>query len=409
VCAKQAILSISEDKQTLCERYGVEYRQADWPAHMVFPHSVLADLGEWNSRGGEDLGKNLAVKVSFVPSKRADWKPVVESNFKQVRVTLQDGTPGFDPPENAKRRQGKHYEQDSCLTLQEFNKVVMELVIKRNRAPLKDYNVNMTEIRQEFVPSPINLWNKDIANRSGVLTRYPVEHVRMQLLGQDEASVTEHGIEFRGCLYTNQAAIAAGWFVQARMKRFKVSVAFEHRLVDNVYVYCPGVKTGPLLCELSPRSEVHRGRSFAEAKLYAVMASKLAPSMEQLGIQAKADYHQAIAPTLKAARAGLAALPIKASRTARRADTKPARSKELQKERLVAGALKPQPLEKASTLVVDLGAHRAKQAAQAQTQEAIAAVLSAVPTAPPASAAPSAGMSISDRTRLAREKLKEKT
>ena len=36
VCARQAILSITQDKAQLCKRYNVDYDPNDWPAHGVF-------------------------------------------------------------------------------------------------------------------------------------------------------------------------------------------------------------------------------------------------------------------------------------------------------------------------------------------------------------------------------------
>lgn len=397
VCAKQAVLFISEDKRELCRRYDVGYQESDWVAHMVYPQGFLVDLGEWNSKGGEQLAKNLDIKVSFVPAKRADWKPVVESKHKQTRATLQYGTPGFDPPENAKRRQGKHYEQDASLTLKEFTKLMLELVIKHNRMPLQDYPLTMAELRNGFVPSPINLWNRGIVKRSGVLTRYAVDHVRMQLLARDTASVTEHGIEFRGCLYTTKTAIEKSWFVRARKERFQVEVSYDHRLVDNIYVHDLSGKGEPLLCELSSRSNVHRGRSFAEVKMYQHLEALRAADIEQLRLQAAADYDAATSPTVRAAAAALADAQKagKKSRSGRRADTKPARQKALSKERADTASLKPgqevQPTTATATAqVVDIGAHRAAQAASATVQ---------------APAPARVGLSIAERARLAREKL----
>lgn len=405
VCAKQAVLFISEDKQALCAKYGVEYQASDWPAHQVFPQSFLVDLGEWNSKGGEQLAKNLSVKVAFVPAKRADWKPVVESKNKQTRTTLQYGTPGFDPPENAKRRQGKHYEQDACLTLHEFTKLMLELIIKYNRTPLRNYPLTMAELNNSFLPTPINVWNRGIPKRSGVLTRYPADFVRQQLLARDTASVTEHGIEFRGCLYTTKTAIEKSWFVRARKERFKVEVSYDLRLVDNIYVFDPNGSGEPLLCELTSASEHHRGRSFAELAMYWHLEDKRRPELEQARLQAAADYRAATKPTVAGAKAALAAAQKaegKKSRSGRRADTKPAREKARKGERQETGSLKTQQAAPAvqppSAAVVDLGAHRAAQATQVGT--APVAPVTPQPTPP-------VGLSMAERTRLAMLKMKE--
>lgn len=409
ICAKEAILTISEDKRSICERYRVAYQDTDWPAHQVFPTSVLVDLGEWNSKSGLRFGHTMATTVSFVPSRRADWKPVVESNFKQIRATLQDGTPGFDPPENAKKRQGRHYEKDACLTLHQFSKLVLELIIQHNRTPLRGFPLPMADLRSEFVPTPINVWNKDIATRSGVLNRYSFEHARMQLLPRDEASVTEHGIEFMHCLYTTESAVANGWFSLARQGRFKVEVSFDHRLVDNVFVHDPNGRAEPFLCELSSRSKQHRGRSFAEVKVYHELEAASAPSNEMVRLQAAADYHEATKDTVANAKSALAAAPKK-SRTARKASIKPARDKEKTIERQVRGRLKPPtsagPLAPVAE-VFDLASARARNGDQVSDKVSQTSSVGSAATAAVASA--DRPLSLAEKARLARERLKGTT
>lgn len=396
VCAKQALLFISQDKQKLCNEYGLEYDPADWPAHTVFPGKVLADLGEWNTKAGEQFGNRLTTKVLYVPSKRGEWKPVVESDFKQVRTTLQDGTPGMDPPENAKRRQGKHYEKDACLNLHEFTRVILALVIKHNRTPVADYELSMADLREGFVPTPIAIWNRDIARRSGVLTRYTEEHVRQQLLPSGSASVTEHGIEFKGCLYTCDHALARGWFTQARKKRFSVEVRYDHRLVNNIYLVDPSGSGGLILCQLSTRTEVHRGRSFAEVEVYKWLRKKLEPEVTQTRLQATADYHATVDPTNKQAKAALTGAKVKKTRSARRADTKEARARDLSAERQkTASLVTPLPKEAPSAEVLDMAQFKASKPTVPETTSS---------QSQPGKQAP---LSIAERTKLARERLKE--
>lgn len=406
VCAKQALLFISEDKRDLCARYGVAYDPSDWPAHMVFPQSVLADLGEWNSKGGEQLGRNLMTRVAFAPPARADWKPVVESSFKMLRATLQPGTPGFDPPENAKKRQGKHYERDACLNLDEFTKLILEAVIAHNRMPVRAFALDTAALREEFVATPIHIWNRDIAHRSGVLTRYDVEHVRMELLASDQASVTEHGIEFRGCLYTTDAAVARGWFARARQGRFKVTVSYDMRLVDNIYVHALDERQRPFLCQLSPRSAIHRGRSFPEVLAYERLRAKLQPMSEQLRLEAQTTYLLNTSTTLQAAKKRLSAAP-KQTRSARRADTKAMRQGELGKERQHTASLQNKVATDASasgdemkqTRIVELN-HVRKAKADAQQQQATTGLRCQ------AALAANQPFDLSGRARLAREKMK---
>lgn len=332
-CAKQAILSISQDKAAMCARYGVHYEPEDWPAHMVFPKEFLADRGELFKRTSSQIADDLEVNVTNVPAKRGDWKPVVECGFKQTRVALEDGTPGFDPPENAKKRQGKHYEKDACLTLQQFTTIILNCIIAHNRAQMPAYELSLKELGDNVEPSPIGLWNHNIRERAGLLTRFDEERVRLALLPRGEATVTEEGILFNKCLYTCAEAMAGGWFVRARRKRFKIGVSYDSRLVDTLYVYNPEKRGHIAECTLTARSERYRGFSVHEVAVLERIRALLQPSIQQSRLQTRSDMHRANDPIVAAGRQKLASEGKGVTRSARKADTKEARAHELRKER----------------------------------------------------------------------------
>ena len=333
ICAMQAMLSISQDKQQLCARLGVKYDPQEWPAHQVFPKEFLADRSELLTKTSNQISSELAVTVTNVPSKRADWKPVVECGFKQTRMILQDGTPGFDPPENAKKRQGKHFEKDACLTLRQFEAIVLLSIIAHNRCPLPGYALNLKEIGNDIEPVPIALWNHDIVERAGVLPRFSEDRVRMALLPRDEATVSEEGILFGSCHYTCKEALAGEWFVTGRKRRFKVTVSFDGRLVDTIYVHDPNHPGSVYKCNLTSRSDRYVGLSFNEVKALEKFGRMLAPSLKQSQIQVTADFHRNTKPIIDSALKKLKSANLNVSRKARREDTKAARIVELRTER----------------------------------------------------------------------------
>lgn len=341
MCAMQALLTVSMDKRAICERYGVKYVPTDWPAHQVFPGELIADR-ELLQRASDQIADELMTRIVNLPSQRPDHKPVVETQFKLTRMRLQDGTPGMDPPENAKRRMGRHYEKDACLTLDEFVAIILLAIIEHNRTPMKEYELSLTELTDEVEPSPIGIWNHNIVNRAGALTRYPEERVRLALLPKGEATVSEEGIFFKGCYYTCPEAIERGWFVSARKRRFKVMVSYDSRLVDSLYVHNtdrPRQHAEIYACALTPRSQKFESLSFAEVYAYAHFRDQMTPSIEQGRIQARADFHSAAKPIIDKATKKLKAAGPKVSRTARRADIKDDRQTELRLERQVAASL----------------------------------------------------------------------
>jgi putative transposase len=127
--AMQAILSIPSNKASLCRTLGVKYNPSDWPAEGVLPQEFFADRGEMLSAASNQLTQDLGVTVTNMPGLRPDWKPLVECGFKLMHQQLATVAPAYNPDANAKKRRGKHYEQDACLTLADLSKIVLEAII----------------------------------------------------------------------------------------------------------------------------------------------------------------------------------------------------------------------------------------------------------------------------------------
>lgn len=331
--ALQAIYSISEDKRELCERYGVEYRPEDWPAHQVFPQEFLADRGDMISHASDNIAEYLHVTVTNVPPKRPDWKPLVENQFRLAHHTLRSVAPAYDPPSNATRRRGKHYEKDACLTIRDFGHLLINAIIKHNRREILNYDLTPAEINCGVRPSPIELWNHGIVSRTGVLTRFPEEKVRLSLLRKETAVVTENGLLFRGCYYSSPEALTNKWFERARQKRFKVTVSYDPRLVDQIYVHSLNGKDAPHLAQLTARSQKYSTLSFDEVHYYEHLRKLIRDESEHSRLQNSVDFRQTVKPVISDAKKRLKKADVKTSRTARRADIKPTRHQELVQER----------------------------------------------------------------------------
>lgn len=339
--ARQAILSIAQDKAELCRMYGVKYDPADWPAHQVFPKQFLADRGEMLSKASDYVSDDLQIGVANLPADSPQKKPLVECNFKLVHAVIKDVAPAYQPPDEAMKRRGKHYEQDACLTIKEFTTTILEAIIARNRLEMKKFNLGLKQIAAGVRPTPIALWNDGIVRRSGLLTRFTEEHVRQALLTKEPASVTGEGIVFRGCYYTCPEALAAGWFVRGRKGVFEVTVAYDSRLVDTIYVHDPSGSGKVYLGTLTPRSDKYRGLSFAEVSVFETMLSKMTPDIAQARAQTMLDLHTRLNPVFEGAKRELAAQGPARSRSARRADTRPDRELERRKERQAFGGARP--------------------------------------------------------------------
>lgn len=235
--SREAILSILEDKQQLCERNGVQYDPKDWPATGILPQLFVADRGPMAGQQSSILcGPDLQVGVENLPAGMAKFKPHVECLFKLSHIRLAS-EPGYIPPPS-KRRVGKKYELDSALTLKECGTKILQWIIDHNRKPGSAKRLALEQLDRRIDASPIRIWEDETYHRIGQLERVDESVGRAHLLQPKEATVSRSGINVDDLYYTCPTAIREAWFDSTHSVQ-SVMVRADKRLCDEVYVEVP--------------------------------------------------------------------------------------------------------------------------------------------------------------------------
>ncbi len=237
--AKQAIVSICTDWEQLCKLLGVEYVAAAFPAPGVMPSRFVADRAELLIRGSNVVVQGLGIAISNLPAKRGKKKPMVETGFKQTHVPIRDTADGYSSPQNAMKRQGKHYEKDACLTLRDLAKILLEIIMSHNLQSRTGKSISAKDAMQRNSQSRVALWERDIANRSGAPSRFSLNYVREQLWLLDEAVVDSEGVHFKGCTYTFDEIKKEDWLVIGGIKQFSVDVRHCPAVCNEIIIYDP--------------------------------------------------------------------------------------------------------------------------------------------------------------------------
>lgn len=333
--AMQAIKSISDDKAALCQRYGQLYDPRDWPAHGVFPKEFIADRGEILSANSMLLADGLDIVVRNLPARRADHKPLVECGFKLLQRSMADAVPGYAPPENFAKRQGKHYDKDACLTLDEFTAIILAGIIRFNRSPRGGYNWPAANVLNGLQPIPIDIWNLEIRQRAGALARIPEEQVRFALLPKVDATVTREGIRLGACYYSCPEAISRGWLVAAGRGAFKVTASYDLRLVNSIYIHDDKDPTKFFVATLLDKCSDYRNLSFQEVEAIEYQREAIRLEGDHIARQHQLEFHQRVAPITRKAHAEMKQLTKGKSRTSRKKDIVEDRENERRLQRQV--------------------------------------------------------------------------
>ena len=326
--AVEAMISLVESKREICERCGVKYDPRDWPADGILPMEFLGDHAEMFSKYSNSIAEHLGIAIANPPSLMPNFKPNVETRFKLITVDLRKCTPGYEPPENFGKRRRKSYEKEACLTLKELTAEILEAVIKHNRTPLTIDVRFANQILRGVEPSPIALWYDGEKQTGCHGSRFDEQTVRMALLPRATAKITKDGLVFKDLYYASDDPRLIRAFVRARKGREEITVSYDRRCVDCIYVH---LNSGPVLATLSDKNHGYRGLAFRELEIVSETATEQQEAHQQTREEVAFESNQRRAPAIREAEAKRDELgPL--SIDARKADGKTARAEQKRRE-----------------------------------------------------------------------------
>ncbi|MCP1311393.1 Mu transposase C-terminal domain-containing protein [Paenibacillus tyrfis] len=227
-----AIENTAVNKVEFCAEYGIEITEDEWPCRHM-PQHFYADRGEMESKKADSLGKALGIKLKNAPPYRADLKGIVEQQFRTLNLTLQPWMPGAVKKEYRKRG-GPDYVLDAKLTIKDFTKMVIEMILHRNNYHyMEHYPLDKALSKDNVKPIPRELWNWGM-QRDHFLHEVHPDIVRLNVLEEAKATVSSEGVQFEGMYYWCDELVEQGWFVQGSSA--KTVIAFDRRNMNHIYI-----------------------------------------------------------------------------------------------------------------------------------------------------------------------------
>lgn len=261
-----ALDNVVADKVAFCAEYDIPITEELWP-RCYLPTHLTGDRGPLVGKNGDNLPKSLNVRVSNTAPYRADWKGCVEQFFNLLNIFLIHALPGAVDPHH--ERGDKDYRLDAVFDIHEFTELVIYAVLFYNlKRRINDYPLDADMIADEVQPYPLELYYWGIENRSGSLIERDPETVRINLLPEGTATVTEWGIKFGPCLYTCDRAEEEGWREKARnFGRWDMKVAYHPRTTEILYLR-PGGGMPSIPCHLTDPVSAYARCDWREVKDY---------------------------------------------------------------------------------------------------------------------------------------------
>jgi hypothetical protein len=239
--AMMAIHNVTLNKVKYCKDFDIDIQPDEWP-ETPLPSVLLGDRGEMLSKQADRLAELLGIEVENTPPYRADWKGIVERQFKLLPAKFSADVKGYVEKDFGLRT-GRDYRLDACLNVQEFTKIAIHCVLEHNCTPVGGYPLENEMVAEEIPPVPNNLWAWGMKNRMGKLMRHSENKILFALLPVTEATVTPKGITFLGRSYYAPSLDKRAWFTKARKKgRYKVVISYHPHNLDIILLHDPAYR-----------------------------------------------------------------------------------------------------------------------------------------------------------------------
>lgn len=230
--AMMALDNMLANKVEFCKEYGIEITEEEWPSKHL-PDIIIADRGEFEGYSPENLINNINIKIENTSPYRGDLKGIVERSFKTLNTKIKHKTPGAIEKEFRKRGD-RDYRLDATLTLNEFTRFYINMILQHNKSIVEEYPVEKEMLEDEILPIPIQLWNWGIENKKGRLKTIDRDIFRLNILPKGKASVSRAGIKFKGLAYSSDKAITQQWFIKPSVR--SIEIVYDPRNVNKIYI-----------------------------------------------------------------------------------------------------------------------------------------------------------------------------
>lgn len=289
------MVNIIADKVAWCERFGISIQQKEWNCSQL-PSTFVTDMGsEYKSANIEQLSE-LGVTIVNLPAYRPELKGMVEKFFDLLQSSYKKHLKGRGVIEPDYQERGTHdYRKDACLTLMDFEKIVLHCILYyNNQRILEDFPFSKEMLAQKIPPYASSIWNWS-KEQSGVnLIPVSYDDLVLTLLPRTTGKFSRNGLKVNKLRYKNDA------FTEHYLRGGTATVAYNPDDVSRVWLLENSIYSVFSLAESR-----FTGLKLEEAEAIKGSQKQHEKSMRSANLQAQIDlagHIEAIANT--AARSG---------------------------------------------------------------------------------------------------------
>ena len=228
------MLNVSADKQEWCKKHGVFIEPQEWDSKKL-PGVLVTDMGSEYKGNTFSQITELGIKVINVQPYRPDLKNRVEKLFDVVQNTYKKHLKGKGVIEPDYQERGAHdYRKDACLTLREFEQIILHCIVYYNNSRVVDFPVTEEMLADGVKPnaSSIFAWGKEQMG-ANFISVAPQKLIQT-LLPRTTGKFTRKGLRVNGLRYKHDD------YTESYLSGGEVTVAYNPEDVTEVWLLDDG-------------------------------------------------------------------------------------------------------------------------------------------------------------------------
>ena len=229
------LCNLADDKTEYCEKHGFKLNAYNYWKSNFIPHEMRCDRGsDFMSNKFEEVCNRLGIQRTLVPAGTGSLKGIVEQSFHQFQTTFR---PQMESKGLITKRYDSKHHQEAILNIDDFEQMLITFILEHNRKSIDNYPMSKEMIKQNIIPSPVNLWNYG-CNEFGEPT--PITSANrnqfiFDLMPEVKASLSRKGITYKGLNYISTDTYLLTEMYNLGTKRKKFTIRFDPRNVSHVY------------------------------------------------------------------------------------------------------------------------------------------------------------------------------
>lgn len=275
---RKLILNIVEDKREHCKKFGVMIGEGEWPSRQL-PARIITDMGkEYTSETFAQLAETGAV-ITNLPPYRPELKGSVEKFFDLIQGYFKPYLKGKGLIEADFQERGGHdYRKDACLTMGDFEKILLHCIVFYNsKRILEHFPYTEEMLREGIQPYASNIWNWQ-TGRGGNLIEIGKEELMLCLLPRTMGKFSRFGLKVNKLRYFHEN------YTECYLSGKTAEVAYNPEDVSCVWVIENGCYVRFELIEAQ-----YQGKSLSSTEETGKRQNDLVRSLQRDRLQAEID------------------------------------------------------------------------------------------------------------------------